>query len=125
MPQRSVPLDINVSLSADSPSFDFLSFLEPYQDSLSLAQSLGSNDLESGGQMSFGPEELIQDASALSFSRLLEEENDDIEDIIRQSDPGLGPWNFQIAFRAVHPYPQRALKCWSCALTSSHVESCQ
>ncbi|KAJ5742683.1 uncharacterized protein N7511_011084, partial [Penicillium nucicola] len=39
-PRHSVPLDINVSLSADSPSFNFLSFLEPYQDSLSLADSL-------------------------------------------------------------------------------------
>jgi hypothetical protein len=95
--QRSAPLDINVSLSADSPSFNFLSLLEPYQDSLSLADSLASNDLESGRRMSFGLEELVHDAPGLSFSRLLEEENDDIEDIIRQSDPGLGPWNFQIA----------------------------
>ncbi|KAJ5305820.1 hypothetical protein N7508_004835 [Penicillium antarcticum] len=96
MPQCSAPLDINVSLSADSPSFNFLSFLEPYQDSLSLADFLASHDLESGRQISIGPEELVHDASGLSFSRLLEEENDDIEDIIRQSDPGLGPWNFQI-----------------------------
>ncbi|KGO62330.1 Protein of unknown function DUF3468 [Penicillium expansum] len=89
------PLDINVSLSADSPPFNFLSFVDPFQDSLSLANSLVS-DVDAGHarHMPFGPAQPDHDASRLSFSQLLEDENDDIEEIIRKSDPGLGPWNF-------------------------------
>lgn len=88
------PLDINVSLSADSPPFNFLSFLEPFQDSLSLANSLVSDiNTDPARHMPFGP---APDTSRLSFSQLLEDENDDIEEIIRKSDPGLGPWNFTL-----------------------------
>ncbi|KAJ5045116.1 glutamate decarboxylase gad1 [Penicillium rubens] len=91
------PLDVNVSLSADSPPFNFLSFLEPFQDSLSLANSLVSDvDADRARHMPFGPDQPAVDASKLSFSQLLEDENDDIEEIIRKSDPGLGPWNFTI-----------------------------
>ncbi|KAJ5194366.1 Protein of unknown function DUF3468 [Penicillium cf. griseofulvum] len=90
-------LDINVSLSADSPPFNFLSFLEPFQDSLSLANSLVSDaDSNPTRHMTFGPEQLDPDISRLSFSQLLGDENDDIEEIIRKSDPGMGPWNFTI-----------------------------
>ncbi|KAJ5932003.1 hypothetical protein N7516_006492 [Penicillium verrucosum] len=88
------PLDINVSLPADSPPFNFLSFLEPFQDSLSLANSLVSDiNTDPARHMPFGP---APDTSRLSFSQLLEDENDDIEEIIRKSDPGLGPWNFTL-----------------------------
>ncbi|KAJ6179816.1 hypothetical protein N7519_010277 [Penicillium mononematosum] len=91
------PLDVNVSLSADSPPFNFLSFLEPFQDSLSLANSLVSDvDADRARHMPFGPDQPALDASKLSFSQLLEDENDDIEEIIRKSDPGLGPWNFTL-----------------------------
>ncbi|OQE25621.1 hypothetical protein PENFLA_c008G02008 [Penicillium flavigenum] len=91
------PLDVNVSLSADSPPFNFLSFLEPFQDSLSLANSLVSDvDADRARHMPFGPDQPALDASKLSFSQLLEDEDDDIEEIIRKSDPGLGPWNFNL-----------------------------
>jgi len=97
MPDGTGPLNVNVSLSADSPPFNFLSFLEPFQDSLSLANSLVSDvDEGTGKQMPFGPEQLNSNASGLSFSQLLEDENDDIEEIIRRSDPGLGPWNLNL-----------------------------
>ncbi|KAJ5502634.1 hypothetical protein N7463_005508 [Penicillium fimorum] len=91
------PLDTNVSLSADSPSFDFLTFLDPFQDSLSLGNSLVYDaDVDPAKHIPLGPELPDPDASRLSFSQLLEDENDDIEEIIRKSDPGLGPWNFSI-----------------------------
>ncbi|CAI7650077.1 unnamed protein product [Penicillium discolor] len=91
------PLDINVSLSADSPPFNFLSFLDPFQDSLSLANSLVSDvNADTARHMPLGPAQPDPDASRLSFSQLLEDENDDIEEIIRKSDPGLGPWNFTL-----------------------------
>ncbi|OQE89516.1 hypothetical protein PENNAL_c0014G06472 [Penicillium nalgiovense] len=91
------PLDVNVSLSADSPPFNFLSFLEPFQDSLSLANSLISGvDADPARHMPFGPDQPALDTSKLSFSQLLEDENDDIEEIIRKSDPGPGPWNFTL-----------------------------
>ncbi|OQE42102.1 hypothetical protein PENCOP_c004G00023 [Penicillium coprophilum] len=89
------PFDINVSLSADSPSFNFLSFLEPFQDSLSLANSMATDiNIDPTKSMPLGPEQPDSDASRLSFSQLLENENDDIEEIIRKAEPGLGPWNF-------------------------------
>ncbi|KAJ5824885.1 hypothetical protein N7447_007225 [Penicillium robsamsonii] len=88
-------LDTNVSLSADSPSFDFLTFLDPFQDSLSLGNSLIYDaDVDPAKHIPLGPEQPDPDVSRLSFSQLLEDENDDIEEIIRKSDPGLGPWNF-------------------------------
>ncbi|CAI7650595.1 unnamed protein product [Penicillium glandicola] len=91
------PLDINVSLSADSPPFNFLSFMEPFQDSLSLANSLVSDvNTDPARHMLFNSEHPDPDGSRLSFSQLLEDENDDIEEIIRKSDPGLGPWNFTL-----------------------------
>ncbi|KAJ5952945.1 uncharacterized protein N7479_011358 [Penicillium vulpinum] len=91
------PLDINVSLPADSPPLDFLSFLEPFQDSPSLVDSLVPGaDADPVRHMSFGPEQPDTDVSGLSFSQLLEDENDDIEEIIRKADPGLGPWNFTL-----------------------------
>ncbi|KAI2765394.1 transcriptional regulator family: Fungal Specific TF [Penicillium roqueforti] len=91
------PLDINVSLSADSPPFNFLSFLDPFQDSLSLANPLGSDvDTDTARHLPLVPDKPDTDASRLSFSQLLEDENDDIEEIIRKSDPALGPWNFAL-----------------------------
>jgi hypothetical protein len=87
------PLNINVSLSAESPPSDFLSFPEPFQGSLSLANSLVSDaDVYPGTNITFGPEQ----SAGLSFSQLLEDEYDNIEEIIRQSDPGLGPWNLSL-----------------------------
>ncbi|KAJ5353473.1 hypothetical protein N7541_006037 [Penicillium brevicompactum] len=97
MADGSVPLNVNVSLSADSPPFNFLSFLEPFQDSLSLANSLVSDaDTGPSKPVHFGPEQISLTASGLSFSQLLEDEDDDIEEIIRRSDPGLGPWNLNL-----------------------------
>ncbi|CAG7917491.1 unnamed protein product [Penicillium olsonii] len=92
-----ISLNVNVSLSADTPPFDFLSFLEPFQDSLSLANSLVSDvDTCTGKQGPTSPDQLNLTTSGLSFSQLLEDENDDIEEIIRRSDPGLGPWNLNL-----------------------------
>lgn len=90
------PLDINISLSAESPTPNFLSFLEPLHDSLSLANSLVSANVDSNIHMPLDPEQTDPDTSGLTFSELLEDENDDIEEIIRQSDPGLGPWNLTL-----------------------------
>lgn len=90
----SLPLNLNMSLSAISPSPNFLSFLEPFQDPLSLANSLISQtDVESRTDLSICPEQPDQDESDLSFSRLLDDENNDIEEIIRQSNTGIGSWN--------------------------------
>ncbi|KAJ5787591.1 hypothetical protein N7457_002581 [Penicillium paradoxum] len=91
------PLDVNVSLSAESRPLNFISFLEPFEGSLSLATSLISNlDVDPDTHMTLGPEQADLNTSALSFSQLLEDENDDIEEIIRQSDPALRPWNLTL-----------------------------
>lgn len=88
---------ISVSLPVDSSPGNFLSFLEPFQQSLSLADTLlPETELDTTGTMPFNSQELqhTADPTDLNFSRLLEDDNEDIEEIIRQSD--LGPWGLAI-----------------------------
>lgn len=84
---------MGLSIPADD-SLNFLSFLEPYQHSIPFSDELFPDQgLEnSSGPIQFGPD-LPNTPGSLSFSQLLDEDNEDIEDIIRQSDPGAGPWN--------------------------------
>lgn len=87
---------LGVMVPADSDPLNFLSFLEPFQHSVPFSDELmADQDLDdSSGPIFFGPEEpQPPNGPGLSFSQLLEDENGDIEEIIRQSDPGLGPWN--------------------------------
>lgn len=98
MGDSSTPqLNVNVSLSADSPPLNFLSFLEPFQDSLSLNSLASDANPMTEKQGSFSPDHLSSGSPEFSFSRLLEDEHDDIEEIIRRSDPGLGPWNLNLS----------------------------
>ncbi|KAJ6113372.1 Protein of unknown function DUF3468 [Penicillium sp. IBT 18751x] len=83
---------IGVSVPTDD-SLNFYSFLEPFQnipfsDEIFLEQGLDSD----AGPVPYDPD-LSTDYESLSFSHLLGEDNEDIEEIIRQSDPGAGPWN--------------------------------
>ncbi|KAJ5203782.1 uncharacterized protein N7498_004661 [Penicillium cinerascens] len=84
---------MGVSMPADD-SLNFLSFLELYQHSIPFSDELFPDQgLENGsGPMQLGPD-LPNTPGSLSFSQLLDEDNEDIEEIIRQSDPGAGPWN--------------------------------
>ena len=84
---------MGVSMPADD-SLNFLSFLEPYQHSIPFSDEIFPDQgLEKGsGPIQFGPD-LPNTPGSLSFSQLLDEDNEDIEEIIRQSDPGAGPWN--------------------------------
>ncbi|KAJ5143567.1 uncharacterized protein N7515_002354 [Penicillium bovifimosum] len=87
------PFNVDVSLSAESPRYDFLPYFEPFQGSPSLAESLVSDaDVFPGSNIPF----ISEQPAEPSFSQLLEDENDNIEEIIRQSDPGLGPWNLSL-----------------------------
>ncbi|KAJ5612236.1 hypothetical protein N7510_005430 [Penicillium lagena] len=86
----------NVTLPAESHPANFLSFLEPFHQSLSGYGALG--------QVPFGPTEFPDELPDLTFSELLEDENEDIEDIIRQSDPDVGPWNFSLSEQGTLPF---------------------
>ena len=81
------PFDINASTSTDYSPFNFLSFENPFQDSLSRTNSLVSDvDADHARNLAFFPAQPDSDASRLSFSQLLEDENDEIEEMIRMSD---------------------------------------
>ncbi|KGO75935.1 Protein of unknown function DUF3468 [Penicillium italicum] len=94
------PIDINVSLSASTTHFNFPSSVDSFQHSPFLTAPLVSDiDADHARQMPSCPAQLDSEASRLSFSQLLDDENHDIEEIIRKSDPGLGPWNFTLPRR--------------------------
>lgn len=87
---------VGASMAADD-SLNFLSFLHPFQPSIPFSDELFSEqDLDNGsGPISFGPE-LPNAPGSLSFSQLLDEDNEDIEDtedIIRQTGPDPASWN--------------------------------
>ncbi|CEJ59658.1 hypothetical protein PMG11_08273 [Penicillium brasilianum] len=93
-----------VSMPVDSDPLDFLSFLEPFEHSVPFSDDLTSDP----GAFLFGPQE-FQPAPGtgneeLSFSRLLEDDSEDIEEIIRQSDPGEGPWSMSFSGSADNPF---------------------
>jgi len=83
-------------MAADD-SLNCLSFLDPFQPSIPFSDELFSEqDLDNGsGPISFGPE-LPNAPGSLSFSQLLDEDNEDIEDIediITQTRPDPASWN--------------------------------
>ncbi|KAJ5298295.1 uncharacterized protein N7443_006415 [Penicillium atrosanguineum] len=84
---------VGISMPADD-SFHFLSFLEPFQHNIPFSDELfPEQGLDGGaGPVPYSPD-LPNDYESLSFSHLLGEDNEDIEEIIRQSDPGAGPWD--------------------------------
>ncbi|OQD75740.1 hypothetical protein PENDEC_c006G00782 [Penicillium decumbens] len=87
---------VGASMAADD-SLNFLSFLDPFQPSIPFSDELFSEqDLDNGsGPISFGPE-LPNAPGSLSFSQLLDEDNEDIEeieDIITQTRPDPASWN--------------------------------
>lgn len=91
---------LGVTMPADSDPLDFLSFLEPFQHSVPFTDELmPDQDVnDQSGPVFFGPQEMqSSDSTGLSFSQLLEDDNGDIEEIIRQSDPGAGPWNLSFS----------------------------
>lgn len=81
-------------MPADNDPLNLLSFLEPFQHSAPFSDDLFPDNEPDGnsGSMPYGPE-IPNTTGPLSFSQLLEEDPEDIEEIIRQSDPGAGPWN--------------------------------
>ncbi|KAF3399912.1 hypothetical protein F1880_008129 [Penicillium rolfsii] len=93
-----------VSMPVDSDPLDFLSFLEPFQHSVPLSDDLTSNqDLCRSDPIHFSPLE-FQPAPGtgndeLSFSRLLEDDSEEIEEIIRRSDPSAGSWHLNFSRR--------------------------
>jgi hypothetical protein len=105
---ESTPIG-GVSMPVDSDPLDFLSFLEPFQHSVPFSDDLSSDqDMSRSGPINFGPQE-FQPAPGtgndeLSFSRLLEDDSEDIEEIIRQSDPGAGTWNLNFSRQNDSPF---------------------
>ncbi|KAJ5166237.1 uncharacterized protein N7482_005018 [Penicillium canariense] len=95
-------LNGGVSIPVDSDPLNFLSFLEPFQQSVPFSDDLlSAQDLSGSGPFDFGLQE-FQPAPGtgndeLSFARLLEDDSEGIEEIIRQSDPGAGSWNFSFS----------------------------
>jgi hypothetical protein len=82
----SVPID---------DSLNFLSFLEPFQNHISFSDELFPDQgLDDGaGPIAYGPD-VPNTHGSVSFSQLLGEDNEEIEDIIRQSDSGgAGQWD--------------------------------
>lgn len=84
---------IGVSVPVDD-SLNFLSFLEPFQNHIPFSDELFPDQgLDDGaGPIPYGPD-LPNTHESLSFLHLLGEDNEEIEDIIRQSDSGAGPWD--------------------------------
>lgn len=105
---ESTPIG-DVSMPVDSDPLDFLSFLDPFQLSVPFSDDLSPNqDLSRSGPIQFGPQE-FQPAPGtgndeLSFSRLLADDSEDIEEIIRQSDPGAGTWNLNFSRQNDGPF---------------------
>lgn len=96
--EGSVP-GIAVSHSLDPESLNFLSFLEPFEGAIPFSDDLLPDadvpdaDVDSGSVPTFDPQTYQPSESGMSFSQLLDD-NEDIEDIIHQSDPFSGSgWN--------------------------------
>lgn len=85
---------IGVSMPVDDDPLNILSFLEPFRHSALFSDDLvpDSEPDNSHEAISSGPE-FPTFPESMSFSQLLGEDHEDIEEIIRQSDPGAGPWN--------------------------------
>ncbi|KAJ5249093.1 hypothetical protein N7468_000544 [Penicillium chermesinum] len=76
-----------VSHSLEADSLNFLSFLEPFQGPVPFGDDLIPDaDREPSSVPTFDPQTYQPSESGMSFSQLVDD-NEDIEDIIRQSDP--------------------------------------
>ncbi|KAJ5640749.1 hypothetical protein N7528_000374 [Penicillium herquei] len=93
--QETIP-GIAVSHGLDSDSFNFLSYLEPFPTNISFDDDLISNtNLDTiSGPLAFGPQ-AFQPTSEAGFdlTQLLKDENEEIEEIIRQSNRSSGSWD--------------------------------
>lgn len=98
--QATIP-GISVPVTNDPEHLSFLSFLNPFQTSAAYDEELAESGLDIRSvPMTFCPLEYQSpsDLPDLSFSELLEDDQGNIEEIIRQSDPGSGSWG--LAFPA-------------------------
>lgn len=103
--ESTTPLGMTVP--ADSDPLNFLSFLEPFQHSVPFTDEvMPDQDMEdTSDSVFFGPQEFQpSNGPGLSFSQLLENENGDIEEIIRQSDPGAVSWNLDLSGENGDPF---------------------
>ncbi|KAJ5698989.1 hypothetical protein N7462_000994 [Penicillium macrosclerotiorum] len=101
------PMPISAfSMPVDFDPLNFLSFLEPFQNPVPFADDFMDRDIDGAASMVFGPHEFqpAPGTAELSFSRLLEDDNSDIEEIIRQSDPGEGPWSLSFLGQDAGPF---------------------
>lgn len=98
----SVP-GIAVSHSFDSDSFNFLSFLEPFSGAAPFSDDLipDSTGDTSSAPLAFGPEAFQPSADAgLDFSQFMEEDNEEIEEIMRESNSAPSPWDLLFSGRS-------------------------
>ncbi|KAJ5092498.1 hypothetical protein NUU61_007368 [Penicillium alfredii] len=98
-PLQSSPVSLKSFVSTEYHSLDEA---PATREDISVGQTAApinvSLSAEAGNRLGikfFGPPEYRPDPESPgpSFSQLLEDESQDIEEIIRRSDPGLGPWN--------------------------------
>ncbi|KAJ5706797.1 hypothetical protein N7488_006598, partial [Penicillium malachiteum] len=93
--QETIP-GIAVSHGLDSDSFNFLSYLEPFPTNISFDYDLISNtNLDTiSGPLAFGPQ-AFQPTSEAGFdlTQLLKDDNEEIEEITRQSNRSSGSWD--------------------------------
>lgn len=87
---------IAVSNSIDTDSGHFLSFLEPFQGSVSFDDDLAldTNVETTSNPITFGSAYQQPPELDFNFSQLLDEDNGEIEEIIRQSNASPNPWGF-------------------------------
>lgn len=93
---------IGVSMPIDDDPLNILSFLEPFQNSAPFSDEL-IPESEPDNSLPSGPE-LPPFPDSMSFSQLLGEDHEDIEEIIRQSDPGAWPWNLTFPSQDGSPF---------------------
>lgn len=95
--ESATPVGMGIPIPVDNDSLNLFSFLEPFQHSALFSDDLfPDNESEDNlGSLPFGPE-LPNTAEPISFSQLVGEDHDGIEEIIRQSDLDAGPWNFTL-----------------------------
>lgn len=95
--ETATPFGMGMPMPVDNEPLNLFSFLEPFQHSALFCDDLfPDNESEDNpGSLPVGPE-LPNIAEPISFSQLLDEDHEDIEEIIRQSDLDAGPWNFTL-----------------------------
>ncbi|KAJ5657507.1 uncharacterized protein N7484_001156 [Penicillium longicatenatum] len=87
--------NIAVSHSMDADPCHFLSFLEPFQENAPFDDDLMlETNVENPSGSTFGPAYQEPPELDFNFSQLLDEDNGEIEEIIRQSNSSSNPWGF-------------------------------